>query len=50
MDMARLRNMLVHLYRQVDHGRVCDPLQDLIEAIQAFSREIAHWLDADAKA
>jgi uncharacterized protein YutE (UPF0331/DUF86 family) len=44
-DMARLRNLLVHVYWQVDAGRLFDSLPDRLRTLDAFATRIAQWLD-----
>src|SRR5574337_811464 len=46
MDMARLRNLLVHVYWAIDHGRVYDSLQTRLRTLEAFAHHIAQWLKA----
>lgn len=46
MDMARLRNLLVHVYWAIDHGRIHDSLQPRLRTLEAFAQHIAHWLKA----
>jgi uncharacterized protein YutE (UPF0331/DUF86 family) len=41
---VRLRNILVHGYLDIDHGRLFDEL-DWIESTEAFAAAINHWLD-----
>src|SRR6266849_7093746 len=40
----RLRNILVHGYLDIDHGRLFDEL-DWIESTEEFAAAIEHWLD-----
>lgn len=44
IDMARFRNLLVHVYWEIDHDRVYDSLSDRIRALEAFAFSIAQWL------
>jgi len=44
-DMARLRNLLVHLYWKVNPAQVHQTLPQRIEALAAFSQAIVHYLD-----
>jgi uncharacterized protein YutE (UPF0331/DUF86 family)/predicted nucleotidyltransferase len=44
MDMARFRNLLVHVYWALDHERVYDSLSGRVTTLEAFSRHIALWL------
>ena len=41
---VRLRNILVHGYLDIDHGRLFDEL-DWIESTEAFAAAISHWLE-----
>ena len=43
-QMARFRNLLVHVYWDVDYGRVFDVLETDLEDLRAFSRTIADLL------
>lgn len=40
-SMARVRNLLVHMYWEVDYGRVYDLLADGVEDLRSFSRAMA---------
>jgi len=42
--MARFRNRLVHLYRDIDYGQVYDVIQHDLDDLEAFSFEVAKWL------
>jgi uncharacterized protein YutE (UPF0331/DUF86 family) len=42
--MARFRNLLVHVYWQVDYGRVFDVLEHDLTDLRAFSETIAALL------
>ena len=44
MDMARFRNLLVHLYWQLDYERIYDSLQGRITSLEAFVSHITQWL------
>jgi uncharacterized protein YutE (UPF0331/DUF86 family) len=44
MDMARFRNLLVHVDWAIDHERVYDGLSGRLTALESFSRQIALWL------
>ncbi|MEZ8220332.1 Uncharacterized conserved protein YutE, UPF0331/DUF86 family [Candidatus Fervidibacteria bacterium JGI MDM2 JNZ-1-D12] len=44
MDMARFRNLLVHLYWGIDHKRVYESLPQRIEILKAFVKRIAEWM------
>jgi len=39
-QMARFRNLLVHVYWNVDYGRVFDVLETDLEDLRAFSRRL----------
>lgn len=43
-QMARFRNLLVHVYWEIDYGRVFDVLETDLEDLRAFSRTIAGLL------
>lgn len=43
-DMARFRNLLVHLYWEVDHRRVYEAAGDRVKALEAFVKEIGAFL------
>ena len=43
-QMARFRNLLVHVYWEVDYGRVFDVLETDLDDLRAFSRIIAGLL------
>jgi uncharacterized protein YutE (UPF0331/DUF86 family)/predicted nucleotidyltransferase len=44
VDMARFRNLLVHLYWQLDYERIYDSLQGRCASVEAFASHIARWL------
>ena len=44
---VRLRNILVHGYLDIDHGRLFDEL-DWIESTEEFAAAIEHWLERNA--
>ncbi|MCS7193098.1 MAG: DUF86 domain-containing protein [Armatimonadetes bacterium] len=44
MDMARFRNLLVHLYWEIDHNKVHESLPQRIEVLKTFSRRIVEWM------
>jgi len=44
MDMARFRNLLVHIYWEIDHNRVHESLPDRIETLESFVSSIAQWI------
>lgn len=43
-DMARFRNLLVHLYWTIDHERVYNSLPNRIAFLEQFVRCISEWL------
>lgn len=43
-EAVRLRNILVHGYLDIDHGRLFDEL-DWIENTEEFAAAIEHWLE-----
>ena len=44
MDMARFRNLLVHVYWEIDHRRVYDSLPDRLETLETFVLSIIQWI------
>jgi uncharacterized protein YutE (UPF0331/DUF86 family)/predicted nucleotidyltransferase len=44
MDMARFRNLLVHVYWEIDQARVYDGLPARLATLEAFAQTIARWL------
>ncbi|MDR7483384.1 MAG: DUF86 domain-containing protein [Armatimonadota bacterium] len=44
MDLARFRNLLVHVYWQIDHGRVYDNLPVRLATLDEFVQQIGRWL------
>lgn len=44
MDMARFRNLLVHVYWEIDQVRVYDSLPVRLATLEAFAQTIARWL------
>jgi len=44
MDMARFRNLLVHVYWAIDHELVYDSLQARVQTLESFARHVARWL------
>lgn len=47
-ELARLRNLLVHLYWRVDHERIHRTLPERIAALEAFSQAIRRTLEEAA--
>lgn len=43
MDMAKFRNLLVHVYWAIDHERVYDSLPKRSEALEQFAKHIHPW-------
>jgi uncharacterized protein YutE (UPF0331/DUF86 family) len=43
-QMARFRNLLVHLYTQVDNRRIYQMIQSDIGDLDAFRRVILAWI------
>jgi uncharacterized protein YutE (UPF0331/DUF86 family) len=48
-DMARFRNLLVHLYWKVDQARIRQTLPQRIETLAAFSQAIVQYLGLDSE-
>ena len=44
VDMARFRNLLVHLYWQLDYERIYDSLPGRCASLEAFASHIGRWL------
>jgi len=44
VDMARFRNLLVHLYWHLDYERIYDSLQGRCASLEAFASHIGQWL------
>lgn len=44
VDMAWFRNLLVHLYWQLDYERMYDALQGRLASLEAFASHIERWL------
>jgi uncharacterized protein YutE (UPF0331/DUF86 family) len=49
MDMARFRNLLVHVYWAIEHERVYDTLKARLMVLEAFAHYIAEWLQEQQK-
>jgi uncharacterized protein YutE (UPF0331/DUF86 family) len=43
--MAKFRNVLVHLYLEVDLRRVYRYLQENLDDFEAFARYVGEWLE-----
>lgn len=48
MDLARLRNLLVHVYWQIDHRKVYDDLPARLTTLEAFTKRMVRWLKEQA--
>lgn len=44
MDMAKFRNLLVHVYWAIDHERVYDSLPGRLATLEEFAQHIVRWL------
>ncbi len=44
METAKLRNLLVHVYWAIDHGRIFDSLPGRLSTLESFAQCIAQWL------
>jgi len=44
-NMARFRNMLVHIYREIDDEKIFDILTDDIVDLDNYIKEIVHFLE-----
>jgi uncharacterized protein YutE (UPF0331/DUF86 family) len=40
-QMARFRNLLVHVYWEIDYGRVFDVIEHDLDDLRRFSRTVA---------
>jgi uncharacterized protein YutE (UPF0331/DUF86 family) len=47
--MARFRNLIVHLYWQVDNRRVYRILQDNLGDLDSFRQQISTWLESQSE-
>ncbi len=43
-DMARFRNLLVHLYWKIDHVKIHKEMKQRIKALEKFAKEITQFL------
>lgn len=43
-DMARFRNLLVHVYWALDHEKVYDSLRSRLGTLEAFASHISRWV------
>jgi len=46
--MAKFRNVLVHLYLEVDRQRVYQYLQENLDDFETFARYVGEWLKTHA--
>lgn len=46
--LARLRNLLVHRYWELDHRRLFESLPGRMDALRRFKMEILAWLQKSA--
>lgn len=44
MDMAKFRNLLVHVYWAIDHEQVYDSLPRRLSLLEGFAQHVAQWL------
>jgi uncharacterized protein YutE (UPF0331/DUF86 family) len=47
--MARFRNLLVHLYWQVDDRRVYQIIREDLGDLEVYRAQVTHWVGADVK-
>ena len=47
-DMARLRNLLVHVYWELDHVRIHESLPARLKTLEGFTERVAKWLEKTA--
>jgi len=50
MDMARFRNLLVHVYWTIDHGQLYESLPARLAVLESFAKHIVQWLKERKKA
>jgi uncharacterized protein YutE (UPF0331/DUF86 family)/predicted nucleotidyltransferase len=48
-DMARLRNLIVHLYSTIDHARIHESLPRRIATLESFVEEVGRWLERQGR-
>jgi uncharacterized protein YutE (UPF0331/DUF86 family) len=48
-DMARLRNLIVHLYSTIDHTRIHESLPRRTATLESFVEEVGRWLARQGK-
>jgi uncharacterized protein YutE (UPF0331/DUF86 family) len=44
MDLAKFRNLLVHVYWAIDHQRVFESLPGRLATLEEFAQHIGRWL------
>ena len=49
VGMAKFRNVLVHLYMEVDHNRLYDYLQNDLDDFVQFAQYVSEYLAQQAK-
>jgi uncharacterized protein YutE (UPF0331/DUF86 family) len=47
IDVARVRDLLVHLYWQVDDRRVYQIIRENLGDLDAYRAQVARWAGAD---
>ena len=47
MKMAQFRNLLVHVYWEVDDGRVYEVLQNDLNDLDEFREQVARWMETN---
>ncbi|MFN3762362.1 MAG: type VII toxin-antitoxin system HepT family RNase toxin [Anaerolineae bacterium] len=45
VGMAKFRNVLVHLYLEIDYRRVYRYLQERLEDFEQFARYVSEWME-----
>ena len=48
-DMARWRNLIVHLYSTIDHTRIHESLPRRIATLESFVEEVGRWLERQGR-
>jgi uncharacterized protein YutE (UPF0331/DUF86 family)/predicted nucleotidyltransferase len=48
-DMARLRNLILHLYSTIDHTRIHESLPRRTATLESFVEEVGRWLARQGK-
>jgi uncharacterized protein YutE (UPF0331/DUF86 family) len=49
-EMARFRNLLVHVYWVINHERVYDSLPARVAALKSFVQDVARWMEERERA